>query len=211
MVLVNMVGCGMYRYMPARPPKINAIEPRDDNLIGLIKKYIFLEFNDEAMIDAILTESGNLISREQLRQWKHIAIREKKEAKVEIDLYLENMLKVGMFEDVKRQYETAKTMLTTNTQTYFKIVKDGDVNKQIAITNTIIRQMEDMRKIVTSMGYLAKTKEILERGFAGGNGGAGLEDRSGTSITIETKPGSSFDEAVEQSIGEIEMKDNEVF
>ena len=196
--------------MPARPPKINAIETRDDNLIGLIKKYIFLEFNDEAMIDAILTESGNLITREQLRQWKTVAIREKKEARVEIDLYLENMLKVGMFEDVKRQYETAKMMLTTNTQTYLKVVKDGDVNKQMAVTNTIIRQMEDMRKIVTSMGYLAKTKEILERGFAGG--GAALEDQSsGTSITIETKPGSSFDEAVEQSIGEIEMKDNEVF
>lgn len=197
--------------MPARPPKINAIETRDDNLIGLIKKYIFLEFNDEAMIDAILTESGNLITREQLRQWKTVAIREKKEARVEIDLYLERMLKIGMFEDVKRQYETAKMMLTTNTQTYLKVVKDGDVNKQMAVTNTIIRQMEDMRKIVTSMGYLAKTKEILERGFAGG-GAAALEDQSsGTSITIETKPGSSFDEAVEQSIGEIEMKDNEVF
>lgn len=197
--------------MPARPPKINAIETRDDNLIGLIKKYIFLEFNDEAMIDAILTESGNLITREQLRQWKTVAIREKKEARVEIDLYLENMLKVGMFEDVKRQYETAKMMLTTNTQTYLKVVRDGDVNKQMAVTNTIIKQMEDMRKIVTSMGYLAKTKEILERGFAGGSGGAALEDQSGTSITIETKPGSSFDEVVEQSIGEIEMKDNEVF
>lgn len=208
MVLINMVGCGMYNHMDK--PKINAVEVRDDNLIGLIKKYIFLEFNDEAMIDAILTESGNLITREQLRRWKTVAIREKKEAKVEIDLYLENMLKVGMFEDVKRQYETAKTMLTTNTQTYFRIVKEGDTNKQIAITNTIIRQMEDMRKIVTSMGYLAKTKEILERGFAGGNGAA-LEDQSGTSITIEAKPGSSFDEAVEQSIGEIEMKDNEVF
>lgn len=199
------------------PPKINAIETRDDNLIGLIKKYIFLEFNDEAMIDAVLTESGNLITREQLRKWKQVAVREKKESRIEIDLYLENMLKIGMFEDVKRQYETAKMMLTANTQTYLKVVKGSDVNKQMAVTNTIIRQMEDMRKIVTSMGYLAKTKEILERGFAGGGGGGGngggaaLEDRSGTSITIETKPGSSFDEAVAQSIGEIEMKDNEVF
>lgn len=193
------------------PPKINAIETRDDNLIGLIKKYIFLEFNDEAMIDAVLTESGNLITREQLRKWKQVAVREKKESRIEIDLYLENMLKIGMFEDVKRQYETAKMMLTANTQTYLKVVKGSDVNKQMAVTNTIIRQMEDMRKIVTSMGYLAKTKEILERGFAGGNGGAALEDRSGTSITIEARPGSSFDEAVAQSIGEIEMKDNEVF
>ena len=76
MVLVNKFGCGIYGILPARPPKINAIETRDDNLIGLIKKYIFLEFNDEAMIDAILTESGNLITREQLRQWKTVAIRE---------------------------------------------------------------------------------------------------------------------------------------
>jgi hypothetical protein len=194
--------------MKKKVHKINAMETRNDELIDLIKKYIFLEFNDEAMIDAVLTESGDLITREQLKKWKHIAKTEKKDAKVEIDLYLENMLKIGMFEDVKRQYELAKSMLTTNSQSFFKVVRDGDVNKQMALTNVIIRQMEDMRKIVTSMGYLAKTKEILERGFAGGGA---LEDQSGTSITIETKPGSSFDEAVAQSIGEIEMKDNEVF
>jgi hypothetical protein len=112
-----------------------------------------------------------------------------------------------MFEDVKRQYEIAKMILLANTASFSKVAAEGDINRQIALTNVITRQMEDMRKIVTSMGYLAKTKEILERGFKSG----GIDDTNGTSITIQTKPGGSFDEAVNQSITEIEMKDNEVF
>jgi hypothetical protein len=189
-------------------PKINAIEPRDDELIELIKKYIFLQYDDDSMINAILTESGNLITRDQLKMWKQVALREKKEAKLEIDVYLKNMLELGMFEDVKTQYEIAKTMLITNSKTYHQVVKKGDINMQIALTNTIDKQMEGMRKIITSMGYLTKAKEVMERGFSGAGA---LDDKAGTTITIEAKPGSSFDEVVDQSIGEIELRENEIF
>lgn len=193
--------------MPKKTPALSAIEPRDEELIGMIKKYMFLKYDDEAMINAILNQSGNLITRDTLKKWKAIAKRDKIEAKAEIDRYLENMLNLGMFEDVKTQYEISKDMLIQNSKTYNKMVREGDVNKQIALTSVIIRQMEDMRKVVTSMGYLSKTREILEKGFK--NGSPMME--VGTSIEIETRPGSSFDEAVDQSIGEIELKDNEVF
>lgn len=196
------------------PPKINSIEPRNDELLELIKKYMFLKYDDSSIIDAILVESGNLITRDQLMMWKQVAFREKREAKLEIDVYLNNMLELGMFEDVKTQYEISKTMLITNSKTYHQLVKKGDVNMQIAMTNTIDKQMEGMRRIITSMAYLTKAREVMQRGFSGEGSGA-LDnnggDKSGTTITIEAKPGSTFDDIVDQSIGEIELRENEVF
>lgn len=186
--------------------KLNAIEPRDENLLEMIKKYIFLGFTDDSMVRAIETKSGNKITKSQLDKMKSIAIRDKKEAAYEIEQYLKNMVTLGMFEDVKTQYETAKDLLTINHMTFIKVAHEGDINKQIALTNVIVRQMEDMRKIVTSMGYLTKIKEYNERGFME----APIHDK-GTSISVETKPKSTLDEAVAESISELDFKDNEVF
>jgi hypothetical protein len=202
------MGAVLLLHMPKKPVVSSGpIEPRNEELIDLVKKYMFLEFNDEAIINTILTMTGNVITREQLLRLKETAKREKKESRIEIEIYLQQMMEVGIFEEVERQFETSKMMLITNTQTFSRVAAEGDVNKQIALTNVITRQMEDMRKIVTSMGWLAKSKEILERGFKNG----GLDNSNGTSITIQTKPNSSFSEAIDQSIGEAELRDNEVF
>jgi hypothetical protein len=198
--------CGIIIDMPKKS-MISPIEPRDEELISLVKKYVFLGFNDDSMVNSIMLMTGNIVTRDKLERLKELAKRDKREAKIEIEVYLNDMMEVGMFEEVERQFETAKLMLVTNTQTFARVAAEGDINKQIALTNVITRQMEDMRKIVTSMGYLAKTKEILERGFKNG----GVDDSNGTSITIQTKPNVSFDEVVNQSIGEMELKDNEVF
>lgn len=187
--------------------KINAIEPRNERLLELIKKYIFFKYDDDSMINAILTEYGNEITKEELKKWKTIALREKKEAKLEIDVYLRNMIELGMYEDVMMQYELSKSMLLTNAKTFDKMVIKGDIDRQVMLTNAIDKQMEGMRRLVTSIGYMTKAKEVLEQGFQSN----GLEDKAGTSITIEAKPGSSFDEVVNQSISEIELKDNEIF
>ncbi len=189
--------------------KINAIEPRNERLLELIKKYIFFKYDDDSMINAILTEYGNEITKEELKKWKAIALREKKEAKLEIDVYLRNMIELGMYEDVMMQYELSKSMLLTNAKTFDKMVIKGDIDRQVMLTNAIDKQMEGMRRLVTSIGYMTKAKEVLEKGFSS----VGLEedDKAGTSITIEAKPGSSFDEVVNQSISEIELKDNEIF
>ncbi len=198
--------CGIIIDMPKKS-MISPIEPRDEELISLVKKYVFLGFNDDSMVNSIMLMTGNIVTRDKLERLKELAKRDKREAKIEIEVYLKDMMEVGMFEEVERQFETAKLMLVTNTQTFARVAAEGDINKQIALTNVITRQMEDMRKIVTSMGYLAKTKEILERGFKNG----GVDDSNGTSITIQTKPNVYFDEVVNQSIGEMELKDNEVF
>jgi hypothetical protein len=203
---ITMYNMGRKKLTAKDNNKINAIEPRNDRLIELIKKYIFYKYDDDSMLNAILTEYGSEITREELVKWKSIALREKKEAKMEIDVYLSNMIELGMYEDVMMQYELSKSMLITNSKTYNEMVIKKDVDRQVMLTNAIDRQMEGMRRLVTSIGYMTKAKEVLEKGFS-----TGLEDKAGTSITIEAKPGSSFDEVVNQSIGEMELKDNAIF
>lgn len=191
--------------------KINAVEPYDPELVEMVKTYIFLKFNDEAMVNAIANRTGNVMTRADLNKWKDIAKRERKEAKVEIEEYMRTMIELRMFEDVKDQYERSKDILNTNHMTFVRVAREGDVNKQVALTNVIIRQTQELRNIGTTMGSLVKIKEYIEKGF-----NEGPMDREGngagtTSISVQTKPKSSFDDAVAESISELDLKDNEVF
>ncbi len=181
-----------------------SIQRNDDEVIELVKRYLILKLDDETIVKYILNETGIVVSFTDLKKYKTIAKREKYESKRELDKYMKDMLEIGMFNSVRKQNDMTEIMIDKNFKSFLKAAENNDMPNQIAFTQILHKEFEDQRKISTSMGYLTKTREILEKG---------LQDKEAgetTSILVETKPGDQLDETIQNSMSEIELNDNRV-
>lgn len=125
-----------------------------------------MNLNNKAIMDAIEFHIGRRISDKQLNDLIDIAKREVREQQIEVDQHMEHMVKLGLYVDTMNNHE----QLNTVQQIIFggileeevKPIDQKNMNKILAMANTLKNIIAAKDTLVTNIAFLAKIKNVYE-------------------------------------------------
>ena len=152
--------------MPTKKAKIVSKYQKTNKMLDIIKTYKLMNMPDKSILDAIQFHTGQELSLYQLGELVELAKREIREQQIEVDKHMEHMVKFGLYVDTMNSHE----ILVTLEQMIFGEVlaeqnKPPDLknmNKILAMANTLKNIISAKDTIVTNIGFLAKTRNIFE-------------------------------------------------
>lgn len=179
----------------------------------MVKKCKVLELNDEAIINTIELETGKLITKSQLEELVQMALREVREQKIEVDVHMDYMVKVGLYEDAMKHHEMLSVLeRVIYSEIIEEAVKKGDEknrNMMLAMTNTLTKVFAAKDNNITNIGFLSKTRAIWEQGSKENQENASGTAEPKASIIIKNQK-QDIDKLIEQSIDKKELENNRV-
>jgi hypothetical protein len=169
---------------------------------------------DKSILDAIQFHTGQELSLYQLGELVELAKREIREQQIEVDRHMEHMVKFGLYVDTMNSHE----ILVTLEQMIFGEVlaeqnKPADLknmNKILAMANTLKNIISAKDTIVTNIGFLAKTRNIFEnRDNDDNNKPPAIELNRKTNIMIKDQK-TDVNKLIDQVIDKKELENNRV-
>lgn len=150
-------------------PKTTAIalSKHDKNkMTDIIKKMKLMNLNDKAIMDAINFHTGRTVTKGQLQELIEMAKKEVREQEIEVDKHMEHMVRFGLYVDTMNNHE----QLNTVQQIIFGGILEEEVkppeqknmNKILAMSNTLRNIITAKDNIVTNIAFLTKTRSIFE-------------------------------------------------
>lgn len=196
------------------PKKTRAIKPlkasnyeKSTRVVDIVKMCRLHEFNNETTLDVIEFEIGKRLTLDELKPVIELAKREVKEQQIQVDIHMDYMIRIGLYEDTMKQHG----MLTILEKMIFGlIIAEGVKPKDIMNKNFLLNAGTTLTKImaaksntITNIGFLSKAKNILEHNQDN-------NDKDKGSIIVE-KRGKEIDKLVDEAIDVEEMEANKVF
>jgi hypothetical protein len=178
---------------------------KSNKLVDIIKKCQLFEANHDMMKITVELETGQQLSDTDLIKLINIANQQIKEQQIEVDVYTEYMIRVGLFAELMKTQNVLSTLQKFNFAKFLEEAnkKNGaDVNKMVNISGILLKISTEQRNTITSLGYLTKAKQILEN-----NDPDNINKK--TRIMVENAE-KSVDELVDQSLNVVELEDNRV-
>ena len=125
-----------------------------------------MNLNNKAIMDAINFHTGREVTETQLKELIELAKREVREQQIEVDQHMEHMVKIGLYTDTMNNHE----MLVTIEQMLFSEIlaeqnlpsEKKNMNKILAMSNTLKNIIAAKDSLVTNIGFLAKIKNVYE-------------------------------------------------
>lgn len=180
-----------------------------NKLVEIVKKCRVLELNDEAIINTIELETGKLISRKQLQELTAMALREVRENKIEVDVHMDHMIKVGLYQDAMNHHEMLSVLeRVIYSEILEEAVKKGDEknrNLMLAMSNTLTKVFAAKDNNITNIAFLTKTKAIWEQG----KNDSGTDEPKAAIMIKNQKE--DINKLIDQSIDKRELENNRVF
>lgn len=196
------------------PRKTTAIKPlkkatnyeKSTKIVDVVKMCRLNQFSNDITLDVIEFETGKRLSLDELKPVIEVAKREVKEQQIQVDMHMDYMVRIGLYEDTMKQH----SQLTTVEKLIFGIIiNEGVKPKDIMNKNLIMNAATVLTKVmaaksntITNIGFLSKTKMILEQG---------VSDKEEKGSIIVEKRGKEIDRLVDEAIDVKEMEDNAVF
>lgn len=151
--------------MPSAKNSISKYE-KTNKMLDIVKRYKLMNMNNKAIIDAIQFHTGKIITENQLHELVEMAKREVREQEIEVNKHMEHMVRFGLYIDTMNSHE----QLVTVEQIIFSEIlaeqnlppEKKNMNKILAMSNTLKNIIAAKDTIVTSIGFLSKTKNIFE-------------------------------------------------
>lgn len=139
---------------------------KTNKMLDIVKRYKLMNMNNKAIIDAIQFHTGKIITENQLHELVEMAKREVREQEIEVNKHMEHMVRFGLYIDTMNSHE----QLVTVEQIIFSEIlaeqnlppEKKNMNKILAMSNTLKNIIAAKDTIVTSIGFLSKTKNIFE-------------------------------------------------
>lgn len=196
------------------PKRTTAIKPlkkasnyeKSTKIVDVVKMCRLNQFSNDITLDVIEFETGKRLSLDELKPVIEIAKREVKEQQIQVDMHMDYMVRIGLYEDTMKQH----SQLTVLEKMIFGlIINEGVKPKDLMNGNFILNAATTLTKVmaaksntITNIGFLSKTKMILEQGISDNN------DDKGT-IIVE-KRGKEIDRLVDEAVDVQEMQENRV-
>ncbi|MFI5406533.1 MAG: hypothetical protein ACHQ1D_08480 [Nitrososphaerales archaeon] len=200
--------------MPTKKAKIVSKYQKTNKMLDIIKTYKLMNMPDKSILDAIQFHTGQELSLYQLGELVELAKREIREQQIEVDRHMEHMVKFGLYVDTMNSHE----ILVTLEQMIFGEVlaeqnKPADLknmNKILAMANTLKNIISAKDTIVTNIGFLAKTRNIFEnRDNDDNNKPPAIELNRKTNIMIKDQK-TDVNKLIDQVIDKKELENNRV-
>jgi len=155
-----------YIYVLPSKKKIISKYEKTGKMLDIIKKCKLMNLNNKAIMDAINFHTGREVTETQLRELIDLAKREVREQQIEVDQHMEHMVKIGLYTDTMNNHE----MLVTIEQLIFSEIlaeqnlpsEKKNMNKILAMSNTLKNIIAAKDSLVTNIGFLAKIKNVYE-------------------------------------------------
>jgi len=151
--------------LPSKKKIISKYE-KTGKMLDIIKKCKLMNLNNKAIMDAINFHTGREVTETQLKELIELAKREVREQQIEVDQHMEHMVKIGLYTDTMNNHE----MLVTIEQMLFSEIlaeqnlpsEKKNMNKILAMSNTLKNIIAAKDSLVTNIGFLAKIKNVYE-------------------------------------------------
>jgi len=151
--------------LPSKKKIISKYE-KTGKMLDIIKKCKLMNLNNKAIMDAINFHTGREVTEVQLKELIELAKREVREQQIEVDQHMEHMVKIGLYTDTMNNHE----MLVTIEQLIFSEIlaeqnlpsEKKNMNKILAMSNTLKNIIAAKDSLVTNIGFLAKIKNVYE-------------------------------------------------
>jgi hypothetical protein len=151
--------------LPSKKKIISKYE-KTGKMLDIIKKCKLMNLNNKAIMDAINFHTGREVTEVQLKELIDLAKREVREQQIEVDQHMEHMVKIGLYTDTMNNHE----MLVTIEQMLFSEIlaeqnlpsEKKNMNKILAMSNTLKNIIAAKDSLVTNIGFLAKIKNVYE-------------------------------------------------
>ena len=151
--------------LPSKKKIISKYE-KTGKMLDIIKKCKLMNLNNKAIMDAINFHTGREVTEVQLKELIELAKREVREQQIEVDQHMEHMVKIGLYTDTMNNHE----MLVTIEQLIFSEIlaeqnlpsEKKNMNKILAMMNTLKNIIAAKDSLVTNIGFLAKIKNVYE-------------------------------------------------
>ena len=151
--------------LPSKKKIISKYE-KTGKMLDIIKKCKLMNLNNKAIMDAINFHTGREVTETQLKELIELAKREVREQQIEVDQHMEHMVKIGLYTDTMNNHE----MLVTIEQMLFSEIlaeqnlpsEKKNMNKILAMMNTLKNIIAAKDSLVTNIGFLAKIKNVYE-------------------------------------------------
>jgi len=156
----------IYVYILPSKKKIISKYEKTGKMLDIIKKCKLMNLNNKAIMDAINFHTGREVTETQLKELIELAKREVREQQIEVDQHMEHMVKIGLYTDTMNNHE----MLVTIEQMLFSEIlaeqnlpsEKKNMNKILAMSNTLKNIIAAKDSLVTNIGFLAKIKNVYE-------------------------------------------------
>lgn len=125
-----------------------------------------MNLNDKSIMDAINFHTGRTVTKNQLTELIEMAKKEVREQEIEVDKHMEHMVRFGLYVDTMNNHE----QLNTVQQIIFggileeevKAPEQKNMNKILAMSNTLKNIITAKDNIVTNIAFLTKTRSVFE-------------------------------------------------
>ena len=201
--------------MPTKKAKIVSKYQKTNKMLDIIKTYKLMNMPDKSILDAIQFHTGQELSLYQLGELVELAKREIREQQIEVDRHMEHMVKFGLYVDTMNSHE----ILVTLEQMIFgevlaeqnKPAEMKNMNKILAMANTLKNIISAKDTIVTNIGFLAKTRNIFENRDNDNNNNnlPAIELNKKTNIMIKDQK-TDVNKLIDQVIDKKELENNRV-
>lgn len=195
------------------PRKTTALKPlkassyeKSTRIVDIVKVCRLSQLSNDITLDVIEFETGKRLTLDELKPLIDLAKREVKEQQIQVDEHMNYMVRIGLYEDNMQQH----TQLTTISKMIFGLiinegVKPDDIKNKNFLLNaatTYTKVIAAKNNVITNIGFLSKTRSILEQGI-------GDKEEKGT-IIVEKRE-SEIEKQADQAFDVQEMEDNAVF
>lgn len=181
---------------------ISRYEKRN-KLIDIVKKCQLCQATKDMMKMTIELETGREIKDDELTHLITAANRQIKEQQIEVEVYTEYMIRVGLFTELMKTQYILSTIEKFNFANFLEEAnkkEDKDANKMANISSILLKIAAEQRNTITSLGYLTKAKQILEN-----NNPDNLNKK--TTIMMD-RTEKSVEDLVDQSMNVVELEEN---
>ncbi len=175
---------------------------KSTHLVSVVRKYMGMNLRDDVLLDVIENEMGKKLTLGELVPIIDKAKREIQEAEIQVQIYMDHMIRIGLFESTINQDNSLDLLQKI---ILGMIVREDNKPEDQKNHNLILTAAEKYTKVaaaksnvITNMGYLSKARKILEI--------QENENKDKTTIMIEN-PTDKYQK--ENKI--LEIEDNEVF
>ena len=194
------------------PKKTTAIKPlkatnyeKSTKIVDVVKMCRLNQLSNDITLDVIEFETGKRLTLDELKPVIEIAKREVKEQQIQVDMHMDYMVRIGLYEDTMKQH----SQLTVLEKMIFGLIMNEGVKPQDMMNkNFILNAATVLTKVqmaksntITNIGFLSKTKMILEQG---------VNDKEDKGTILVEKRGKEIDRLVDEAVDIKEMEQNRV-
>src|SRR5687768_6764427 len=196
------------------PRKTTAIKPlkastyeKSTRIVDIVKVCRLSQLSNDITLDVIEFETGKRLTLDELKPVIEAAKREVKEQQIQVDMHMDYMVRIGLYEDNMQQH----SQLTTIQKMIFGLIMNEGVkpkdlmNKNFLLNAATVhtKVVAAKNNVITNIGFLSKTKAILEQGVN--------DDKGDKGTIIVEKREKEIHKLADEAFDVKEMEENRVF